>query len=122
MPRRLQRKRSKGWTLPPDAKCVTRPGRWGNPLVGDRAGAWFRVWLHNPRSTLAEVLTCASYRGCQLRIHLAYERWRYRKAAEYLTDIEVLRGFDLLCWCAVGQGEECHAFALIEAANREESK
>lgn len=31
MPKRIQRRRSKGWRLPADAVCVTRPGRWGNP-------------------------------------------------------------------------------------------
>ena len=34
---RLQRKRSKGFKLPPNTKCVTRGTKWGNPikLVGD---------------------------------------------------------------------------------------
>jgi hypothetical protein len=41
MPHRIQRHRRKGWRLPADAVCVTRPGCWGNPFVigtdGDRA-------------------------------------------------------------------------------------
>lgn len=29
-PIRIQRKRTKGWKMPPNTVCVTRPGRWGN--------------------------------------------------------------------------------------------
>ena len=32
LPVRIQRRRTKGWRLPKGAKCVTRPGKWGNPL------------------------------------------------------------------------------------------
>ena len=32
MPKRIQRKRTKGWRLPPNTVCVTRPGKWGNPF------------------------------------------------------------------------------------------
>lgn len=31
-PLRLQRKRTKGFKLPPGTICVTRPGPWGNPF------------------------------------------------------------------------------------------
>jgi hypothetical protein len=31
MPERIQRKRVKGWKMPPNTVSVTRPGRWGNP-------------------------------------------------------------------------------------------
>ena len=31
MPRRIQRKRLKGWRKPPGSVCVTRPGIFGNP-------------------------------------------------------------------------------------------
>jgi len=33
MPERIQRKRTKGWRMPPDAVSVTRPGKWGNPFT-----------------------------------------------------------------------------------------
>lgn len=33
LPKRLQRKRVKGYRLPEGARCVTRPGKFGNPFV-----------------------------------------------------------------------------------------
>lgn len=30
IPLRIQRKRTKGWRMPPNTASVTRPGRWGN--------------------------------------------------------------------------------------------
>ena len=35
-PMRIQRRRTKGWRLPPNSVCVTRPHRWSNPWkIGD---------------------------------------------------------------------------------------
>jgi hypothetical protein len=31
-PVRIQRKRTKGWKMPPNTVSVTRPGKWGNPF------------------------------------------------------------------------------------------
>jgi len=33
MPQRLQRRRTKGWRMPPGAVYVGRPTEWGNPFV-----------------------------------------------------------------------------------------
>ena len=33
IPVRTQRRRVKGWRMPPNTVSVTRPGRWGNPFV-----------------------------------------------------------------------------------------
>ena len=36
MPKRIQRKRTKGWRMPADAIYVGRPTKWGNPdKIGD---------------------------------------------------------------------------------------
>ena len=36
-PRRIQRRRTKGWRMPPGAIYVGRPTKWGNPFkTGDR--------------------------------------------------------------------------------------
>lgn len=32
MTKRIQRKRVKGWKLPPDTVCIGRPSKWGNPF------------------------------------------------------------------------------------------
>jgi hypothetical protein len=38
MPKRIQRKRTKGWHMPPNAVSVTRPGKWGNPYTVEEYG------------------------------------------------------------------------------------
>lgn len=43
MPERIQRKRTKGWRMPPNTISVTRPGPWGNysgPTAAD-----FQEWV-----------------------------------------------------------------------------
>jgi len=32
MPKRIQRRRTKGWKMPENTVCVTRPGMFGNPF------------------------------------------------------------------------------------------
>lgn len=43
MPERIQRKRVKGWRMPPNTVSVTRPGPWGN-YAGSTA-ADFQRWI-----------------------------------------------------------------------------
>lgn len=93
-PRRIQRKRTKGWRLPPNTVCVTRPGRWGNPYLpcgkslDDRARALacFRVGLLSGRLGFC------------------------------VDDVRrELRGKNLACWCPLES--PCHADVLLEIAN-----
>lgn len=106
MPQRIQRKRTKGWRMPPNTIYVGRNGhgrgKWGNPyyvgLFRDYSAAdaladfkkWMagglagRVWVGPPPTT---------------------------------EDIrKELRGKNLACWCALDQ--PCHADVLIEIANQ----
>lgn len=53
MPVRIQRRRTKGWKMPPNTVSVTRPGPYGNPYIVGRDGdakectAKFRAaWNH----------------------------------------------------------------------------
>lgn len=102
MPKRIQRKRVKGWRKPPDVVSVSRPGRYGNPFrVGERyedygqPGVYFTATLEN----------------C-LELFEAYAVGRALGEPEWL---EPLRGKDLACWCK--EGERCHADILIQLAN-----
>ena len=38
--KRIQRKRTKGWTMPEGAVYVGRPSRWGNPWTVGHADPW----------------------------------------------------------------------------------
>ncbi len=98
-PRRIQRRRVKGWRIPEGAVYVGRPTKWGNP---------FRVGIYKDATTEAVV------------------RW-YRAALEggglYSRDgritarevREELAGHDLVCWC--NETVPCHADVLLEIAN-----
>jgi len=105
MPIRVQRKRSKGWKMPPNTVYVGRPSKYGNPFaVGDvvHKGAM--------QSGRDEVVTDAA-QACKL-----FSLWLFnlRSAREI---IHPLKGKNLCCWCRLDQ--ECHADILLEMANRE---
>ena len=93
-PRRIQRKRTKGWRMPEGAIYVGRPSRWGNPWrVGDPFLAFY------PALT-ARTAT------------LLFERSMDLKPAGWA---DPLRGHDLVCWCPLDQ--PCHADVLLKLAN-----
>lgn len=98
MPVRIQRKRTKGWRMPPGAVYVGRPyscfqNRW-------KVGGWSNR-LGKRLETPAEAVDC--FRNMMVEApHLAaYAR-------------EILQGKDLACWCALDQ--PCHADVLLEIA------
>ena len=107
MPKRIQRKRTKGWRVPANCVSVTRPGKFGNPfsvLPNARPGArvggaigYFAV------QTTEDAIEC--YREAEI-LRLADE-------PHFLDE---LRGKDLACFCKLD--EPCHADVLLELANK----
>jgi hypothetical protein len=102
MTKRIQRKRTKGWRLPANAKCVDRSTKFGNPFD----------WQDYVDQWTTE---------CQARQHAKddYRRWlngeinRWTIKRDWILEhLEDLRGFDLACWCPLAQA--CHADVLIE--------
>ena len=100
-PKRIQRKRTKGWKMPPNTVYVGRPTIWGNPYrVGQAVGP------NAPRMTAAEAVT-------------KYREWL--EACNKFSTISIefvrkeLRGKNLACWCPLGQ--PCHADVLLEISN-----
>jgi len=103
-PKRIQRKRTKGWKMPDGAVYVGRPTEWGNP---------FRV-----DSCESREVAVANYR-----------RWIEARDADlrrtgkkffdgpYSVTVRMsLRDKDLACWCPLDQ--PCHADVLLEIANK----
>jgi uncharacterized protein DUF4326 len=94
-PRRIQRKRAKGWKMPAGAVYVGRPTRYGNP---------YRVGVNMPAEN------CVRF----------YREWlegkRHNANKPTAEDIAALRGKDLACWCRLDQ--PCHSDVLLEIANR----
>src|SRR5690349_13562950 len=108
MPKRIQRKRTKGWRMPEDAVYVGRGTVWGNPWrVGDpitvewpdRGAGDGTTWVRE--LTITPELAVALYR-------IAFTP----DAPEART---LLAEMDLACWCPIDQ--PCHADVLLELAN-----
>lgn len=110
MPKRIQRKREKGWRLPEDAVCVTRPGKWGNPYkVGER---------HPGFSHCPEVgIVSPPIENAAIAVKL-FRKYALGRLAEEPGWLEPLRGKNLACWCKEDT-EHCHADVLLDLANRE---
>lgn len=117
-PIRVQRRRTKGYRLPPNTVSVTRPGRWGNPFKGEDGASTggrqtlvdhFREWLTWPcRPGLPGEICGPSGRPDYLGIPYA--------SRPSLDEIRRhLRGKNLACFCPLGQ--PCHADVLLELAN-----
>lgn len=103
MPERIQRKRTKGWTMPPGAIYVGRGTRWGNPFkVGDH----HRLIGRPVRDRAEAVELYELHTGPMGSYELEVDEVR----AE-------LAGRDLACWCP--PGEPCHADVLLRIANSE---
>ena len=100
MPKRIQRKRTKGWKMPPNTIYVGRPTPMGNPFS----------WKHpmtGQTPTEARATAVELYRQ-----FIAHERG---PSAPTDADIRALRGYDLACWCPLDQ--PCHADVLLELTN-----
>ena len=110
--KRIQRRRTKGWRMPPDAVYVGRPSRWGNPwMVGS-------IDLGN---------------GVLVTAEAAVEMYRMTVANDLLYwpgFLDPLVGHDLACWCHLCDAHRdglplgvvcpdcapCHADVLLEVA------
>jgi hypothetical protein len=99
MPKRIQRKRIKGWRMPDGVIYVGRPTRYGNPYKVSELGE--------------SALTC--YRK-ELEWYLSGEGCDPKHTERVKEDLRNLRGKDLACWCRLDS--KCHADILLEFANR----
>jgi len=85
--KRIQRKRTKGWRMPPNTIYVGRPSRWANP---------FRIGKDGDRQEV-------------VRKFKEYAIKQLRREPSWL---EPLKGKNLACWCPLDK--ECHADVLLE--------
>ena len=97
-PKRIQRKRTKGWRMPANTVSVSRPSDWGNPF------------------------TVAGYYAAGFSGDLTVAKQRCVDGFEdYINDFFIelvkhhLRGKNLACWCPLD--EPCHADVLLAIAN-----
>jgi hypothetical protein len=125
---RIQRKRLKGWKMPPNTVYVGRGSKWGNPfrVVQYSDGKWAVKCDSDERQ--AEILTSTCRFAYDTKqeaqadavrcyaIHLGSLKegsWNDFFVSE-MIDVK-LRGKNLACWCA--PGDPCHADLLLKIAN-----
>jgi len=123
MPKRIQRRRAKGWRMPAGAVYVGRPTKWGNPwspkgyfdagfgggIAAARSACMslFRAWITGTPSSWSGDTPTAPWALPGVP-----------ESAWPIPDLKPLRGKDLACWCRLDQ--ECHADVLLELANSDE--
>ena len=104
MPKRIQRKRTKGWKMPEGAVYVGRPTIWGNPFSVDDET------LNTDGTLTAE--------SCVMLFRV-YVKGVLEEPSDFDTlrewIMKPLRGKNLACWCPLDQ--PCHADVLLEIAN-----
>ena len=122
-PKRIQRKRTKGWRMPETAVYVGRPTIYGNPFMADCIlGLWVcrdaanNVQIPCDSEHAAKSMACRLYRSYLENDGSQPGQIRDDGGAMVLIRAkEELRGKDLACWCGEGP---CHADVLLELANQ----
>lgn len=128
MPKRIQRRRTKGWRMPEGAVYVGRPTKWGNPFnfahvydfwLTGRGIPYIAVFC--PECGTNHVVTGA---GMSVQVEQnMYDSFSDIAEARQaiLKSIDELRGKDLACWCPLvnssGCYVQCHADVLLSLAN-----
>lgn len=97
MSKRVQRKRVKGWRMPPNTVYVGRPTKYGNPFKVTRKDG-------------------SIYREGALRM---YERHLENQLIKDPHFLDAVRGKDLACWCPLNK--PCHADVLLEFLKKMEA-
>ena len=104
IPQRIQRKRTKGFRLPPNTVCVTRGTKWGNPW---KVGHRLRDLATGNEFTIDQKMAVEMYRNM-------ITRGKGKAAVKLMIQTE-LRGKNLACYCR--PGTPCHADVLLKIAN-----
>jgi hypothetical protein len=117
-PKRIQRRRTKGYKLPEGAVCVDRTTKWGNPFkVGENIRNDSPLWPYIADTIPggARGLVALAPMTAEQAVAL-YSSWVVEQP-HLMLSLGELAGRDLACWCpppAVGEPDHCHAAYLIE--------
>lgn len=117
-PKRIQRRRTKGWRMPEGAKYVGRPSRWGNPFTIQRVDCrvtWGALCYEIQSGLGVEASHVDDPREAHELAVEFYLQWMddYHELRDAIR--QELRGHDLACWCPPTY--PCHADVLLEIAN-----
>lgn len=115
-PRRTQRYRRKGFTLPAGAIYVGRPTPWTNPFAASRRAE--ARWGHAKSVILHKEWLNGRIGALTLErfgFHPAEIDALDRRRCWVLTNLHRLHGRDLACWCPLSS-QWCHAETLLAMA------
>lgn len=109
--KRIQRKRTKGWKMPPNTIYVGRPTVWGNPFTA-------KEWKKDGEKVSPTALVLM-YQILLSEVFGVFKK-KYKQTDEeklLLHEfLKPLRGKNLACWCALDK--PCHADVILELLNR----
>jgi len=116
-PRRIQRKRTKGWKMPPNSVYIGRPSIFGNPYPTAAWGAkeartLYTLGLNGKWTELEK----RAGHNCLTTLRAVVYFQKIRR------NLHKLRGKNLACWCPLtrnGKPVPCHGDVLLRAANKE---
>jgi hypothetical protein len=116
-PKRIQRKRTKGWRMPPNTVYVGRPSKWGNPWTVKAAiSSGFYKPEYAPLVCITEYAAWLKSQPSPNSEELGIRKTLVDRKKIILDSLKGLRGKNLACWCK--EGEPCHADVLLELANQ----
>jgi hypothetical protein len=120
--KRIQRKRTKGWRMPPNAVYVGRPTQWGNPyrLVAVISGGAIGWEIHDEDGKALTTPIAKRETAVHMALSLFRSHLKHRSLLKrtFLRDLlEPLRGKDLCCWCK--EDGPCHADILLDLLKQE---
>lgn len=119
MAKRIQRKRTKGWKMPPNTIYIGRPSKWGNDYeVVESRDEWGENPTWHVEIDGMEVSDAYADKGVAIADAIELFRGAIEVWLQYEPDaLAPLRGKDLACWCPIG--EACHADVLLELLEKE---
>lgn len=104
--KRVQRRRAKGFKLPPNTICVDRTSKWGNPFVVGIFGTKEQCISAHILLLQGNICACTNP-----SIEKQKEYYWYVSA-----NIYKLRDKNVACFCQ--EGTSCHGDILIQIANQ----
>ncbi|MFJ8687385.1 DUF4326 domain-containing protein [Micromonospora wenchangensis] len=106
LPKRIQRRRVKGWRKPANTVIVDRTSHYGNPFkIADAIANGFADNEHDARKA------CLTAFDEWLDGEDDYSSVEPERRQRILDDLHLLAGKDLACPCA--PGDPCHGDSLI---------
>lgn len=121
-PKRIQRRRSRGWRMPDGAVYVGRPTKFGNPYTVEMMQNRIDELAAIDRGDVLAAIGPRQLAYDAFRSDLRYgpdsQWWWFGPHMQMITicvSLDELKGKDLACWCPLD--EPCHADVLLAIAN-----